>query len=401
MVCGTGDLLGAGLRNLENWRCAWTPHASGEAPSWPGGIIFKVGRQKQSFVHNEGIDRSQQWAVLMDLLIHVGLHKTGTTTAQESLLNHRERMLDHKILYPLTGLYEAQHALFPGVLIPEHAHLDTVCRSLDLDHYGALLQAEISDHRPELVILSSEVFTEIISQEEECRSLLSAIGEPFDTTRLLLTLREFRQLALSSLKHCAREKRTPWIDDPIQSFIESMDSIDHAVKFWNSHDASTISKYLEDGGADCLTEHYFGDILREYQPLATRFFAGATSAQTQVRHRKLNSDFLPLPFYLLLFLLGNHPRDFSLASRPVFYTIKTVCTANQSWDFLSQAIQNRHLLGYLDYFYQIWLATQVLEFAVVPMENKQAALHHSGLPKDVVAILLELLPTIDQALAGP
>ena len=333
----------------------------------------------------------------MDLLIHVGLHKTGTTTVQDNLSRQREKLLAHKILYPQTGLLGSQHALFPGVLIPEHAYLDKVERTLDLEYYLSSLKEETNRHLPDLVILSSEVFTEIISQQAECEALISRIGARFASMQLLVTLRDLRQLALSSLKHCVREKRNAWIDDPIYSYIKALDSVQRAEAFWCNLGPKTTLKYLEDGG-NSLTEHYFGSFVIAYQPTAASIFREESCGFALDRDARLNNDGLPPSLYLLLFLLGNTQRNFSLASKTVFYIIDKACASRERYNMLEHVIKNVHIIGYLDYFYQGFLIKHVDHFGHVPQEDKLAALTHSGLQEDVVNRLMELIPIINSVL---
>jgi len=333
----------------------------------------------------------------MDLLIHVGLHKTGTTTVQDNLSRQREKLLAHKILYPQTGLLGSQHALFPGVLIPEHAYLDKVERALDLEYYLSLLQEETNSHIPDLVILSSEVFTEIISRQAECEALISRIGAGFASTQLLVTLRDSRQLALSSLKHCVREKRNAWIDDPIYSYIKALDSVQRAEAFWCNLGPKTTLKYLEDGG-NSLTDHYFGSFVSTYQPTAASVFREERCGFAIHHDPRLNNDGLPPSLYLLLFLLGNTQRDFSLAAKTVFYIIDKACASSERYVMLERVIKNVHVTGYFEYFYQGFLTTYVDRFDHVSQEDKLAALNHSGLPEDVVNRLMELIPIINSVL---
>jgi len=334
----------------------------------------------------------------MDLLVHVGLHKTGTTSVQDFLFRHREELLRHNILYPQSGLYGAQHAMFPGSLIPTHFHLDRVERKLDYGYYISLLNEEARQYNPSLVVLSSEVFSEIISQRENCKALFSAIGKEFTTTRLLVTLRDSRQLALSALKHAVREKRKPWIDNPVGCYLDALDSTERVEKFWADLGLPVTYKHLEDAQSD-LAHYYLGDILDEYSSNVSLLFQqGNHDASKGEVGTKLNTDNLHASTYLLLFLVANQARNFSLESRRIFALIGLASANNQGFELLNRVVNNRHLVKYLDYF-NVNTACEARQASQhLSLRDKVSALENAGLRSDEINAALELVADIKKTL---
>lgn len=334
----------------------------------------------------------------MDLLVHVGLHKTGTTSVQDFLLRHREELLSHNILYPRSGLYGAQHAMFPGSLIPTHFHLDRVERKLDYGYYVSLLNEEARQYNPSLVVLSSEVFSEIISQRESCKALFDAIGKGFNTTRLLVTLRDSRQLALSALKHAVREKRKPWIDNPVGCYLDALGSTETVEKFWRDLGLPASFKYLEDAQSG-LAQYYLGDILDEYSPnVSTLFQQSDHDTSDDGLGSRLNTDNLHASTYLLLFLIANHDRGFSLESKRIFALIGLASANNEKFEILKSNVKNSHLMKYLDYFNVNPGCKGAQASLSISLRDKVSALESAGLRSDGIGAALELMVEIKKLL---
>ncbi|MEM9770727.1 MAG: hypothetical protein AAF889_03855, partial [Cyanobacteria bacterium P01_D01_bin.73] len=52
----------------------------------------------------------------MEIIVHIGMPKTGTTALQKSLAHSRELLKDNGILYPEGFLYEDEHRELVGGL---------------------------------------------------------------------------------------------------------------------------------------------------------------------------------------------------------------------------------------------------------------------------------------------
>jgi hypothetical protein len=196
----------------------------------------------------------------MDLLIHVGLHKTGTTSVQRGIFEAREELKDMGILYPSAGLVEAAHHLFPGCLIPNHQFLNhkSPGRSLVLGDYVSAMLEETRACGPNLVVLSSEVFSEALHLD--VIGMVGEISSAFDSTRLLLSTRDADDIALSALKHMIREGGN------FGSYAEYKRDTARVLEFWSNCGIGCIQRRMEENDGDSLALHYFGDVFRSYDP---------------------------------------------------------------------------------------------------------------------------------------
>jgi len=89
----------------------------------------------------------------MDLILHIGHYKTGTTSIQFFLYKYREILLEkYKLLYPLSGT-PGNKEIFGQVLLAPHYSESSGC---DFDEVVNLLINEIASLEPIKVCISSE-----------------------------------------------------------------------------------------------------------------------------------------------------------------------------------------------------------------------------------------------------
>jgi hypothetical protein len=143
---------------------------------------------------------------MTSLLLHVGLHKTATTSFQGFLHRHDEVLVSCGCLYPRTARAPGpQHALLPGCYFPNHPFLPGD-RSLSVDHYINQLVEELNRAPYWLCVISSEVFTELLNVDQSAtRDLIEKLSAHFEQVKILLTLRDLPQLAYSDLKNRLRD----------------------------------------------------------------------------------------------------------------------------------------------------------------------------------------------------
>lgn len=143
---------------------------------------------------------------MTSLLLHVGLHKTATTSFQGFLQRHDAVLASCGCLYPRSAKAPgSQHALLPGCYFPGHPFLPRE-RSCSIDHYLSLLAEELDQAPYWLCVLSSEVFTELLNHDRNLvRDLISRLSTHFREIVILLTLRDLPQLAYSDLKNRLRD----------------------------------------------------------------------------------------------------------------------------------------------------------------------------------------------------
>ncbi len=129
-----------------------------------------------------------------DLILHIGLPKTGTTTIQHFLRINYDILLQGGVLYPQSGrTYEAHHQLaaafqdFKYDWVP-HIELGSI-----LDQ----LQNEISQTDAKKVIISSEILTWL----ERPDALLEKLKPFFDFIRVVIFLRRQDDWLESAYRH--------------------------------------------------------------------------------------------------------------------------------------------------------------------------------------------------------
>jgi len=334
----------------------------------------------------------------MDLLIHVGLHKTGTSAAQQVLFSKSADLKGHGILYPDSGIFDIHHALIPGCLIPEHPFLDRVQRSRNLNDYIDSLQIEISRCNPALTIISSEVFSEILLHGNTCLELIAKLSLPFTNTSILLTLRDFKAMSLSSLKHMQRELFTQSslgfdraFVDPIATFSESMTYFKSLERLWHESGLTLHQSHLE-AASSSLADHYFGDFVDHYCPKARALLASELTDEMDPG-LDLNIDVLPSLAYMLMFLLGSSESSQSLANKPVLEIILEECKVSANCFGLDTKIKTAHLLAYLDFFMTGRNLANNGEI-LVTQAQKINALKHAGLSSLEIIDLYTLLNSV-------
>ncbi len=330
----------------------------------------------------------------MDLLIHVGLHKTGTTSAQDHLFQYRQCLLNSGVLYPTTGLFGCQHALIPGSLIPSHLFLDRVDRSLRAKDYISAFHEEVRSANPELVIISSEVFSEIAHLRASCLDLINQLSHGFASSRLLVTLRDPKALALSALKHSTRERIASWIVDPLGSYITAYESIEVLRSFWEGLGFPTNLRSIENASLN-LVDHYFGDIVEEYSKAARACLSNTTRSSTSNTGDKLNSDNLNPCIYIILFMAGNTQNAHLFAKKPMFSLISKAIASSDRFEQLPNLITGSHLTGYLEYFRSKAKEEGLVDFRSVPMIDKIKALQAAGVPLEAINKLASIASKIN------
>jgi hypothetical protein len=129
-----------------------------------------------------------------EIIIHVGLAKTGTTALQEACLASKQELLAAGALYPCN---EANHFHFQSMFADEpHALIQVARLGLEdkeaenrhIDAYRTLFEREVSVLRPQRILISSEYFTSM--QPHEMLRLASYLRRFAKKLRVLVYLRD-------------------------------------------------------------------------------------------------------------------------------------------------------------------------------------------------------------------
>ncbi len=247
------------------------------------------------------------WAWAMtSLLLHVGLHKTATTSFQGFLHRHDEVLASCGCLYPRTARAPGpQHALLPGCYFPNHPFLPRD-RSLSVDHYINQLVEELDRAPYWLCVISSEVFTELLNADRAAtRDLIVKLSGHFERVQLLLTLRDLPQLAYSDLKNRLRDislglRREIAFSAP--TFFVKIEQAKHReCDKWRELGYPVVEKSM-DGVADPVG-FYFEAVL-DMLPFSARFALQSAIASGTISADERNADPFAEVEYLLMILAG-------------------------------------------------------------------------------------------------
>lgn len=180
------------------------------------------------------------------VLLHIGVHKTGTTAIQAALADARDELRASGVLYP--GRLQAQHraALAAlgrtwgwnqrgGSVVPSH-QLDALAK-------------DVAGHRGRVVI-SSEFFCE--ADAETAQRVVRQLGGP--RVHVVVTLRNLGSLLPSSwqqyLKYGLETDYEPWLQDVFAVRGSSRKS----PTFWRRHDhGAVVQRWVDAAGPENVT----------------------------------------------------------------------------------------------------------------------------------------------------
>lgn len=142
----------------------------------------------------------------MDCLIHVGLHKTATTSFQNFLFNETTFLTSFGIIYPVTILEKTskQHSILPGYFFKDHPAIPKDPEK-NIEDYIRSLRKEIYHSKMKLCVISSEVFTELNDVNyESTKIIIEYFKNIFDKITILISTRNPKERALSMYQHKMR-----------------------------------------------------------------------------------------------------------------------------------------------------------------------------------------------------
>ena len=163
------------------------------------------------------------------VLLHIGVHKTGTTAIQAALADAREDLAAHGIRYP--GKLQAQHRAALALLGRPWGWNSRGGAVMDRRHFDTLVRRTANhDGR---VVISSEFFCE--APPDKAIETVEALGGS-DKVTVVVTLRNLGALLPSSwqqyLKYGLTTPYEKWLEDV---FVEPGSS-KISPTFWRRHD---------------------------------------------------------------------------------------------------------------------------------------------------------------------
>ncbi|MEL7250857.1 MAG: hypothetical protein AAFO03_20680 [Bacteroidota bacterium] len=186
----------------------------------------------------------------MELLLHIGTEKTGSSFIQTSLAVNRDELLSNGIWYPTAGVREQDMLagrISPGNALPLYQAL----RDGNLEQAEAVLKTfhqAATERGVKAILLSNENLIEPLSDVrvfETFGHLLSAID--LQLKSVLLVLRDPVEQALSLYKHRAKNGGIPRLDDWLQGGFKLGE---HLLAFQSVMEASVtnvqVKRYTKD-----------------------------------------------------------------------------------------------------------------------------------------------------------
>jgi len=137
----------------------------------------------------------------LDLILHPGLHKTGTSSLQTFFKKNEMLFRKKGIIYPKNGCTGIQHASIPCSVMEDKLNLNI--HRADLKSLINKLQNELKASTAQNCFISSEIFSELSS--EKLYLVLENLSELFKSTSIFLTTRNIEMASLSGLKHRLRK----------------------------------------------------------------------------------------------------------------------------------------------------------------------------------------------------
>lgn len=141
----------------------------------------------------------------MDLILHIGTEKTGSTSIQRALANCRDDLRDKGILYPrLFGsenhMEVAVAAMGPRPHDPLQLH-ELTRRGMDLPTYQARLQEqlaqEIRESGAKTLLISNEHCHGRLDTPMAVQNLAKLLGAPFGRVKVIVYMRRQDRMAVS------------------------------------------------------------------------------------------------------------------------------------------------------------------------------------------------------------
>jgi hypothetical protein len=194
------------------------------------------------------------------VLLHIGVHKTGTTAIQAALADARPELLNHDIRYP--GKLQAQHRAALAVLGRPWGWNARGGGVLDRAHFDKLVKR--TNQAPGRVVISSEFFCEA-SQEQATGVIKELTGPGQRPIRVVITLRNLGKLLPSSwqqyLKYGLTTPYATWLED----VFATPGSSKMTPTFWKRHDhGDVVRRWAEAVGSENVTVIILEDLPREF-----------------------------------------------------------------------------------------------------------------------------------------
>ena len=190
------------------------------------------------------------------LLLHIGVHKTGTTAIQAALADARTDLAANGVRYP--GKLQAHHRAALAVLGRPWGWNARGGAVLDTEHFDKL--AKRANAYSGRVVISSEFFCE--ADEETARTVVERLGG--ERVQVVITLRNLGKLLSSSWQQYLKYGLTT----PYEKWLEDVFANPGAARisptFWKRHDhGAVLTRWAAAVGPENVSVLVLEDVPRE------------------------------------------------------------------------------------------------------------------------------------------
>ena len=194
------------------------------------------------------------------VLLHIGVHKTGTTAIQAALADARGELAAHNVRYP--GKLQAQHRAALALLGRPWGWNNRGGGVMDREHFDRL--AKRTAKAPGRVVISSEFFCEASS--EQAQEAVNALGNSgARPVQVVVTLRNLGKLLPSSWQQYLKYGMTTSYDAWLTDVLATPGSSKMTPTFWKRHDhGDVITRWAQAVGPQNLTVMVLEDVPRNY-----------------------------------------------------------------------------------------------------------------------------------------
>ena len=189
------------------------------------------------------------------VLLHIGVHKTGTTAIQAALADARPDLKKAGVTYP--GKLQAQHRAALAVLQRPWGWNARGGAVMDRSHFDKL--ARRTTRNGGRVVISSEFFCE--ADEATAREVARDLGG--DRVRVVVTLRNLGRLLPSSWQQYLKYGLTTPYERWLRNVFDNPGQSTMTPTFWKRHDhAAVLTRWSEAVGAENVTVIVLEDVER-------------------------------------------------------------------------------------------------------------------------------------------
>jgi hypothetical protein len=169
------------------------------------------------------------------ILLHVGMHKTGTTALQGVLYTLRDQLPALGVSYPYLGdpaQSVAHHIAARSVLQLETGWGETPPDPAKWDEQVALVKASSAPR----TILSSEHFAG--ADDAACQRIAADLGH--DRLHVIIGARNFASIAVSLWQQTLKRRRSSTFEEWLERNFRRPEG--GSTKFWDRHDPSLVAE---------------------------------------------------------------------------------------------------------------------------------------------------------------